>query len=853
MEQSAINALSELIEQGISIIPVSKDGKVPFEKFKGTDSLSLLELIDSGKSGKFAIRVGSGFGASDGLVGIDIDSKYKEGFDQRIWLDIKGLYPEIFEKLVVDKSPSGGLHFYYKVGWLWGSEIKSCDPSSRAASEEELLRDPNRKKYTFIEFKATDGHLITCYPSDGYKRIKGSVFFELSESEHKCLMSLLFQYNEIERVEPIRIRSHEKGIYKEGMTAFDMFNISEEGGKVFDELGWRFLAKVGSYERYARPENKTGNWVSGTYDSSNGIYKIFTSSTSLEQKGFNPSSLLCFAKYGNDWGKLGADLASRGYGVLKESVEKNLLKKALRDGSELPANISKSGKEKWEGERLRVKEKWYCGEFWEEVIVNAGEVKWRISREKLYLISEKLGFFVFKEKLVYIDDWIVKIVNERFYFNFLKSYMGDSVSEDLKDCYEAFLQASGKFSISRLGLLDETLLLKSSKVVSYKFYKNCFICISVDDGICVKSYEEIEEGKIVWFHDIKNRDFYLREEGGDGAMGLYNDFIENAIGWSSYTKKCIGYLAHDYRDEEGYWVIATERCENPKDGGGSGKNVFCSLFELITTFKSTPASMIKFDNNLLQSWDGQRIFCLSDIPKKFEIIFFKDIITGNAVVNKKYINEYSIAIEDMCKMLGSSNFSFDNSDPGIKRRVRALEFTEYYTLRGGVRGVTGKMFPKDWTEEDYLEFDRCMMDCILEFLKGDGIIELNELSSGGWVKQFEQMYTHLYAFIETYIDDWVSIGRVSKDYLNMNYSEFLKENNIFKGLSAHTINKALEGYCSRKGIQLVIKRKVKTKNGEEEEDGISWRDQASGKIIRGRYFGEEAAKYIKNQLEEVPF
>ena len=243
--------------------------------------------------------------------------------------------------------------------------------------------------------------------------------------------------------------------------------------------------------------------------------------------------------------------------------------------------------------------------------------------------------------------------------------------------------------------------------------------------------------------------------------------------------------------------------------------------------------MIKFDNNLLQSWDGQRIFCLSDIPKKFEIIFFKDIITGNAVVNKKYINEYAVSIEDMCKIIGSSNYSFDDADPGIKRRVRALEFTDYYTLRGGVKKETGKMFPKDWVENDYLEFDNIMISCIQEYLYAENVIELKEMSDSGWIKQFEFKYSYLHDFIRDNINSWIKLGRVSNEVFNSDYSTFIFENNLGKKMSSHTINKALEDYCHHYKIQIQIRKKGK--NGEDE--GIVWKNE--GKTIRGRLFGDE--------------
>ena len=827
---SNFDCLSELISDGLALIPIQNGSKKPFEPFKGTKPFSGADLaakISAFDASSVAFRVGTISGGvsngSRGLICIDVDSKHKEGFSERIYGDIQTLYPEIFEKLLIDRTPSGGLHFYYILIVGVGANFPStCDLASRKCTEEELSLDPSTKKKAFLELKASDGSLSQCFPSVGYSRIfGGNKIKELTEDEHSYLISLCFSYNEVEKVEPTKIKTVEKSNYEDGQTPFDQFNISLKGAEVLTDLGWRFYKTSGIYDQYIKPGNNKNN-IGATFNRSTKIYKIFTSNSNIDQRAYNPSSLLCKYKYNGDWSTFYKDLVSEGYGTLLSRIEKSIIKRSIKFDTELPANISEKGISIWKEEKEKWKTDYKFGIFWEEDDKGA----YSISRESLYDVSREMGFRIYKDKIVVIDDLYIKLVDDRFYYNKLKEYLGDC-HIDLKDCYENFLQNSGKFTITRLDILNEDSVLKSTKYVSYKFYKNCYVCIT-SDGLEILSYSELNQ--LIWFQYIKNRDFVFVEE----AKGLYFDFIKNAIGWSEYVMKCIGYYAHDYRDEEGYLMVASERCEHSKDGGGSGKNIFWKLFSLITTFKSTAAEMIKKDTQFLQSWNYERVFVMADLPNKFDLIFFKDMVTDGAVVKKLYKDEFNVDVSEMAKLGASTNYSVDNSDPGLKRRVRFIEFTNYYTKLGGVKTATGKMFPKDWDEQEYLFFDNIMAECIRVYLKSDCVIEESIMSEGGYIKQFEQKYNHLYDFIKMYIEEWKSIGKVSNSMFNLQYKEFLEEANIKKGLSSFTINKAVEDYC--------VNQKEKFKL-----DAV-WREH--GKLVRGRLFGEG----VKEEKEvDLPF
>jgi len=854
-ESANLLALKELCDAGLALIPVN-DVKEPIKAFKAIRVLSVVDIIDGirleERNGnvleRVAIRVGS---VSGGVVCIDVDSKYKQGFSEKIFACLKQYFDSedgIWDKLRIDKTPSGGLHIYYRIsGEVNWSELKSKDLASRYSTEDELELNPKRKTRCFIEFKATEGSLSTTYPSKGYTLIKkgdgvGGIG-DLSFEEHLSLTNIVESHNEVIReVKGIKIRNESKDKYEKDKTPFDEFNRSDLAAFVLSDAGWKKGSIYGGLQCWTKPGGIKK--VGAGFDKANGLYIIFTTGSSIEKGIYKASTLLCSEKFGGDSTSCFIWLVNQGFGTLKPQHEQRKIGEAVRLGKDVGEikGVSSEGIKKFEEK----KEKYPHGEFWIEL---DGDKGYDISRELVGRVGFGLGFRSFKDKAVKIEGIWINEVGEREYFDCLKEYIGQPENIKLLDAYEEFLQKSGKFTITRLEPLDESLVLRSTKKISYKFYNNGYLVISkVGAGVGgeiggeFKSYEGFEWK--IWEKYRKDRDFIFSSD-EEAKKSLYFSFIQNAIGWSKYVRKCIGFYAHDYRDEESYLINTIEKCEDPKDGGGSGKNVFWKLFSLTTTFKSTAASMIKKDNQFLQSWNGEKIFVLADLPKDFDLIFFKDMVTDGAVVRKLYKDEYNVDVHDMAKLGLSGNYSFDDSDPGIKRRLRIIEFTDFYTKNGGVKEVhDGKMFPKDWEKCEFEYFDNIMALCIQEYLEGDSIIDKNEISDTGWAKKQEQNYKHLYNFIKENIDDWVSYGRVSNDYFNSCYFKFRNDSNIQKALSAFTINKALSEYCFHFGICFV--HSYKKPNGEI-STGVAWKE--SEKTVKGRLFGIAAEKFLGRNPE----
>jgi hypothetical protein len=235
------------------------------------------------------------------------------------------------------------------------------------------------------------------------------------------------------------------------------------------------------------------------------------------------------------------------------------------------------------------------------------------------------------------------------------------------------------------------------------------------------------------------------------------------------------------------------------------------MLKYATSVKNLPGSQVVLDKDFLQSWDYEKVLSISDVPKKFDFLFLKELSSGNGINKKLFKNISTVDVGDMPKLLVSTNYSYEVSDGGLRRRIIPIEFTDFFTKAGGVNTHFGKMFPTDWSSEDWQAYDNIILASIQQWIK---VMRLTapQLTEGGWIKQFEQEYGLLtLQFIEENITDWKLIKKVQVKAFNNTYDTFYSDNggNKLYKLSSIRLNSALESYCNKHGVhfekQVLIK------------------------------------------------
>jgi hypothetical protein len=803
--------VEKLIVDGISVIPVrdkhdpesGRAAKTPFGSWKKYQDKALTKdelwhLMDYHNTEAVGTVCGK---VSGNLEVIDIDVKFKLGIDAILFQDIKTLYPELFEKLRIHKSPSGGYHILYRISEnVVPGNLKLA---GRMATEEELLKDPKNKTYNFFETRGEGGYVLAP-PSMGYSVHQENPIPVLTWEERCSLITLCETYNEIIKVVPTyKSTKTESEYYTEN--PFDDFNHRCNPVEFFKKYGWEFFKQNNRFIWFTRPGKTTG--VSASWNLEKNIFYIFTASTELEAaKGYYPSTILSELEFQGDKRKTYQHLVSNGYGKVKPSIEKSIVKKKAISREPLPANFSAQAKADFTIAVNTIIAKHPFGIFWN--IDDKDKIS--IDREGLYDVAQGLGYRNFEGEIVQIVDIFVHKRSTRYFFDEIKAYINEEDGDfhkDICNTYESFLQTSGKFTIERLPIFEEVDVICDSADKAYKFFKNGFVEIS-EASITLHSYDLIPD-KLVWQDKVMNRDWAPEKP----AYNLYEEYLKNATGLTDYAKKIIGYLSHDYKSESaGYIIVLTETVPDPKDGGGSGKNVFGNMLRNTTSVCTVPGSMVQFNERFFQPWNGQRIYFLADIPKKIDWLFLKEMATGSGLLKKLYKDETEIAIENMCKLVLNSNYSYDDADGGLKRRIIALEFSNFYTVNGGIDNVHGKMFPGGFDADDWAGFDHCIAESIQLLLKDKGKLTPGELSRTGWEKKFKgQFGESTYDFIEENIGEWVTKEYVTTKAFKDLYHAFCEDNDINIKFRAgqKLMNNAIKEYCLKHGHYFNAKGQIR--------------------------------------------
>lgn len=791
--------VTSLLESGFSIIPVrdkpenGKAAKSPYSTWKKyqneiiTPADLWAQMAEKFNTTAIAIICGK---ISGNLEAIDIDVKYKPGIDAKIFSDIKTLYPDLWKKLRIHRTPSGGFHILYRI-------IEQPPPGNKKiAKRPAIFTDNTKQKYvSFIETRG-EGGFVLAPPSLGYSIFKPEAVPYVTLAERNALISLCNQYTEQIVIEqPPKPSRRDDNYYDEN--PFDHFNKSEAGANVLLSLGWKKKSDQSKdFVWFTRPGSNSGERHASFIRSKNAFW-FWTTNVDLEnEKCYTPSAVLTQFKFGGDYKASYRWLVDNGFGKIKPQVEAKL----VRSGSVQP-NLSEAS-QKAAIELVEARTELHpFGIFWE--FSPDGE-KALINREALYKAATGLGFRLWKGELYRLVKGFLLKSNEREFQDLMKSYIKepDPIALDtIINTYEHFLQVAGSFTMSRLEILDESKLLLDTTKECYKFFNDCYIRIT-KDNVEQLSYNDLGD-RIVFADRVMRRPFVM-ERGG-----VFEDFLNKACNFKDNTEhilKIIGYLAHEYKDETTpYIIVCTEECPDPKNGGGSGKNLFANLFKHVTTISGKPGDQVKYDEKFFQAWNGSRLYLISDAPRNFNFLFFKELSSGSAVVKKLWKDEQEYGVHELPKIIVNTNYSFEISDGGLKRRIIALEFTDFFTRCGGVKVHYGKYFPDDWTDEDWAGYNWIMVNGIQAWLKGNLTLDHTVLTFGGWRKQFEQTYgVYSSEFIYENFDTWQSSGFVSNGAFKAQMEDFFNDRGVQKMYwpSSIKLNKALEDYAGRMNMEV---------------------------------------------------
>ncbi len=233
------------------------------------------------------------------------------------WMD--RIDPDLRDHLVIESTPSGGMHVIYRCDTPVCGNIKLAQ------------RKVDDKVQTLIETRG-EGGLFLCSPTPGYEMMQGDMcdLPVLTESQRDTLLKTAWELNEylppvIDGANVSQTASHKSNMC--GTPAHNSHNLNRPGdaynkhGDVRDLLrthGWE-LAEPGDNEYWRRPGKDTC-WSASLKDR---VFYVFSSNAAPfePEQGYAPFAVYALLEHGGDFSAASRTLALYGFGDDLDAVD----------------------------------------------------------------------------------------------------------------------------------------------------------------------------------------------------------------------------------------------------------------------------------------------------------------------------------------------------------------------------------------------------------------------------------------------------------------------------------------------------------------------------------------------------
>lgn len=198
---------------------------------------------------------------------------------------------------------------------------------------------------------------------------------------------------------------------------------------------------------------------------------------------------------------------------------------------------------------------------------------------------------------------------------------------------------------------------------------------------------------------------------------------------------CYGYLLHDFKsDKQAYALYLLEQSVDNENvnSGGSGKSFVAKMMKKLGLL-----TVIDFDGRDLEQFKNPhwldrvregftQLINFDDLDERVKFQTFYSMITNGIIVNKKHRDSQHLEFKDAPNILFSSNHVPDNMDPSTLRRIRFMQFSDYYhaprnrfdkarTISDDFDGM--ELFSNEYPEEYYNADYNFLLQCVQFYLQ----------------------------------------------------------------------------------------------------------------------------------------
>lgn len=282
--------ITRLLQLKLNPVPVRKGTKIPLREAHQTAFQS--SEIDNYNWSDLEVGISTGF-SSLNLEVLDFDLKNTSNPDKFMTEYNQHIPEELLNKLVIQKTPSGGFHYLYR-----------CD---EIESNQKLAR--NRVGEAVIETRGVGGY-IKSFPSSGYS-IESKVSFSeipyITVQERRLLFTLARQKDELLFRDNLERYSRED---KDYLSKFSEYNSDPQTGiDLLEKHGWSFHSQNGVWYNMTRPGSSSGD-LHGGYNQDNCFFQVWSTAQDVFQprRGYNNhhifAELECKGNYPQAYAKL---------------------------------------------------------------------------------------------------------------------------------------------------------------------------------------------------------------------------------------------------------------------------------------------------------------------------------------------------------------------------------------------------------------------------------------------------------------------------------------------------------------------------------------------------------------------
>ncbi len=665
IENAAFVAAQQLISAGLQVISVDA-AKNPVN-IKSLSKLRENPINEHNLSFYFdRENVGLGIMLRGRMEVIDIDEKTQEGITTRVLQTLEMAWPELYERLPISITPSGGAHIYYYSDTIGGDGVlaQCFDANGKTVAKIERIDEINK-------------HYIVTAPTKGYHFRHGSPMTmpTLTTEERQFIVAICRSFNEV------HISDAPKFDQKRDDAPYKVFNEKHDWTYIVQEItdrGWKVVKDLPDRVVIKSPSTKQAQsgsvWKDSAdrYNLKNCLY-LFTHNSEFEQaKPYGPFDIYKTYYHDGNFMQAQAALAEKGYG-------KNIVNE---------------------------------GQFWTRT-GNRVNVKYH----ELNHYFKELGYRVHMGQLVQVINNVVTIREPKDLIRQFLSNVEPIVRDQFHERVGTIFNEKGGF-MAMLDELDDNFIRDDSDS-TWLFFRNRAVCIHADR---TDEYLYKELNGYIWADNVLNRDYTYTDFSGCDAHRFVGILGGENVG---KLEAIIGYVLNRHKDELITKAVILMEDIDPEDEGESmGRSGKGLVFKMIEKFRK-PCRMngksFSFTDNFL--WQNVEldtdIIFIDDVEKQFPFNKLYSVITESIQVNKKNQKQIIIPYEQSPKIFITSNYAVGNSDESTTDRKFEFPVVKYFNARHKPIDEFGRAFFSGWDALEWSRFDNFMIHCAKSWLSSD--------------------------------------------------------------------------------------------------------------------------------------